>query len=88
MTITYQLNSPNDIDKKFIDSVKAAFKDMPLRINIEVDNSLNDSESKKHLGIIDEQTIFIEHLIQNDTSFKFLKDEDDIYTLDDLKVKY
>jgi len=88
MTITYQLNSPEDIDKKFIDSVKAAFKDMPLRINIEVDNVLEEIESKNVQDFNDEQQMLIHHLVQNEESFMFLKDEDDFYTLDDLKVKY
>ena len=53
MTITYQLNSPEDIDKKFIDSVKAAFKGMPLRINIEVDNVFAEKKSKNHQNFED-----------------------------------
>ena len=88
MTITYQLNSPEDMDKKFIDSVKAAFKDMPLRINIEVDSNFYLDNSKNHQEIKDEQAILIHHLVQNDASFTFLKDEENLYTLDDLKVKY
>jgi len=30
----------------------------------------------------------IEHLIENSDAFSFLKDEEDLYTLDDLKEKY
>lgn len=88
MTITYQLNSPEDIDKKFIDSVKAAFKGKPLRINIEVDNVFEEKKSKNRQNFEDEQQLLILHLVQNEDAFMFLNDEDDVYTLDDLKVKY
>ena len=88
MTITYQLNSPEDIDKKFIDSVKAAFKGMPLRINIEVDNVFEEKKSKNRQNFEDEQQLLILHLVQNEDAFMFLNDEDDVYTLDDLKIKY
>ncbi len=88
MTITYQLNSPEDIDKKFIDSVKAAFKGKPLRINIEVDNVFEEKKSKNRQNFEDEQQMLIHHLVQNEEAFMFLNDEDDVYTLDDLKVKY
>ncbi len=87
MTITYQLNSPEDIDKKFIDSVKAAFKGKPLRINIEVDNVFEEKKSKNRQNFEDEQQLLILHLVQNEDAFMFLNDEDDVYTLDDLKVK-
>ena len=88
MTITYQLNSPEDIDKKFIDSVKAAFKGKPLRINIEVDNVFEEKKTKNRQNFEDEQQLLILHLVQNEDAFMFLNDEDDVYTLDDLKVKY
>ncbi len=88
MTITYQLNSPEDIDKKFIDSVKAAFKGKPLRINIEVDNVFEEKKSKNRQNFEDEQQLLILHLVQNEDAFMFLNDEDDVYTLDDLRVKY
>jgi hypothetical protein len=88
MTITYQLNSPEDIDKKFIDSVKAAFNGKPLRINIEVDNVFEEKKSKNRQNFEDEQQMLIHHLVQNEEAFMFLNDEDDVYTLDDLKVKY
>ena len=32
--------------------------------------------------------MLIHHLVQNEDAFMFLNDEDDVYTIDDLKVKY
>jgi len=91
MTITYQLNSSDDIDKNFIDSVKAVFKNRPLKINIEVDDNIfieNSNENELFIESDSRATALIQHLIHNDPSFQFLKEEEDLYSLDDLKVKY
>ncbi|MBK8626156.1 MAG: hypothetical protein IPN86_11485 [Saprospiraceae bacterium] len=61
---------------------------MPLRINIEVDNVFEEKKSKNRQNFEDEQQLLILHLVQNEDAFMFLNDEDDVYTLDDLKVKY
>jgi hypothetical protein len=37
MTITYQFDHVNQIDEKFIQSLKAAFKGQKVRLNVEVE---------------------------------------------------